>query len=455
MMHGLIEKATTQLEESRTAEEKAMNDFTQLKQTLKNKVMYGGADIAAAKEDRSAAEETKATAEGDLSVTKADLAEDTKVLSETHHDCMEKANTFETETASRGDELKALATAKKIVIEATSLAQTQSYSFLQVSAADSPSTMAMHIVRRLAEKHNDKQLALLAVHMSAAVRYGARAGEDPFAKVKGMINDMITKLEEAAEADAKKQGYCVKEMAETKSNKATKEAESEKLSTKIDKMSTESAKLKEEVAVLQKELANLAESQSTMDKIRAEEKAVYDDASAELEKGLTGIKKALKVLRDYYAKGDSTASGDAGGGIISMLEVCESDFQKDLDETIATEKMAVAIYEKTTKENEMAKLTKDQDVKYKSKESKSLDEGVAELNSDLSGVTTELAAINEYWQKLQSECVAKPDSYEEVKKRREEEVAGLKDALQTLEEASLIQKSSTRSTLRGTKLHRA
>ena len=31
-------------------------------------------------------------------------------------------------------------------------------------------------------------------------------------------------------------------------------------------------------------------------------------------------------------------------------EVCESDFQRDLDETIATEKMAAAIYTKTTKE---------------------------------------------------------------------------------------------------------
>merc|ERR1719446_1807362 len=106
-----------------------------------------------------------------------------------------------------------------------------------------------------------------------------------------MISDMILKLEEAAEADAAKQGYCNKDMAETKSSKATKEAEIEKLSTKIDKMTTDSAKLKEEVAVLQTELANMAESQSTMDKIRAEEKATYDEVSAELDKGLTGIKK--------------------------------------------------------------------------------------------------------------------------------------------------------------------
>merc|ERR1719460_2355326 len=139
MMHGLISKAEAQLDEARNVEEKALNDFSKLKQTLENTMRYGAGDIAASKADLAAAEETKGTAEGDLSVTKADLAEDNKILGETHHDCMEKANTFETETASRGDELKALATAKKIIIEATSLAQTQSYSFLQVSAADSPS----------------------------------------------------------------------------------------------------------------------------------------------------------------------------------------------------------------------------------------------------------------------------------------------------------------------------
>jgi len=286
--------------------------------------------------------------------------------------------------------------------------------------------------------------------MGAAVRYGARAGEDPFAKVKGLIMDMIEKLQEAAEADAKKQGYCVKEMAETKANKADKEAEVEKLSTKIDQMSTESEKLKTEVTVLQKELATLAETQATMDKIREEEKAEFTEVEAELSKGLDGIKMALKVLRDYYAKGDASASGDAGGGIISMLEVIEADFTKDLDEAIATEKMAASTYEQETKENDMTKLTKDQDVKYKTKEAKTLDEGVAELKSDLSGVQEELDAVLEYWEKIKGECVAKPDSYEEKKKRREEEIAGLKEGLEILEsETAFVQKSVSRHLLRG------
>merc|ERR1719161_1787802 len=136
-MKGLITKAEEQLAEARSTEESALNDFTQLKQTLENTMRYGAGDIAAAKEDLAGAEETKGTAEGDLSVTKADLAEDNKILGETHHDCMEKANTFEMEVTSRGDELKALATAKKIIIEATSLAQTEPESFLQMSALSS------------------------------------------------------------------------------------------------------------------------------------------------------------------------------------------------------------------------------------------------------------------------------------------------------------------------------
>merc|ERR550537_356213 len=99
-------------------------------------------------------------------------------------------------------------------------------------------------------------------------------------------------------------------------------------------MSAKSAKLKEEVADLQKELAELASSQSEMDKIRSAEKKLYTKNSAEMKEGIEGVKKALSVLKEYYAsegKSHSAAEG-AGGGIISMLEVVESDFTKGLAE---------------------------------------------------------------------------------------------------------------------------
>merc|ERR1719198_2700355 len=106
-----------------------------------------------------------------------------------------------------------------------------------------------------------------------------------------------------------------------------------------------------------------------------------------------------------------------------MLEVIESDFTKGLTEMIAAEENAAVEYERTTKE---------QDVKYKTKEAKSLDNSVAELTADRESAQTELDAVLEYWDKITDECVAKPEPYEERVKRREAEIAGLKEALAIL-----------------------
>merc|ERR1719498_450312 len=119
-----------------------------------------------------------------------------------------------------------------------------------------------------------------------------------------------------------------------------------------------------------------------MDKVRTDEKALFEKNSAEMEKGIKGVKLALKVLRDYYAKGDATAASGAGSGIIGLLEVAEADFTKGLSEMVSAERMAANECDKVTKENEILKATKEQDVKYKTKESKGLDKATAEATAD-------------------------------------------------------------------------
>merc|ERR1719439_565596 len=126
-----------------------------------------------AKKNLGASNEAKATAEGDLSVTVADLDEDVKALATLHHDCMTGAEDFEAETKSRGEELKALATAKKIIVEATSGAASQSYSFVQTqmsSGADLAKFEAVRFVRDLAQKQKSPMLAQLAQRMAVVIR---------------------------------------------------------------------------------------------------------------------------------------------------------------------------------------------------------------------------------------------------------------------------------------------
>merc|ERR1712241_1421091 len=114
-----------------------------------------------------------------------------------------------------------------------------------------------------------------------------------------------------------------------------------------------------------------AKAQAEMDQLRSNEAATFADSKTELEKGIAGLKAALKVLNEYYSgdgKAHSAADG-AAGGIISLLEVCEADFSKNLAEITSDEEAAVAADDKATKENEIEKTTKDQDVKYKVQES--------------------------------------------------------------------------------------
>ena len=85
----------------------------------------------------------------------------------------------------------------------------------------------------------------------------------------------------------------------------------------------------------------------------------------------------------------------------------------------------------TTKENEIDRTSKDQSVKYKTQESKALDKTAAELTSDRSGVQAELDAVAEYLSKIESECIAKAESYAGKAARKAADIAGPKEAGRT------------------------
>merc|ERR1719388_350327 len=273
---------------------------------------------------------------------------------------------------------------------------------------------------------------------------------------------MISKLEAQAKAEATEKAYCDEELSKTEAKKAELEGEIKKLTSKIDLAAAKSAELKAEVKTLEAELATLAKEQAEMDKIRAEEKAVFDKAKAELELGISGVQKALGVLKDYYQGSAAllqkpggfdafmqqpakpathSKSGGAGGSIIDILEVVESDFTKNLAAEETEEADAVAVYEKTTQDNKLANTMKSQDVKYKTKEYKGLDKSISDLSAEKSTTSTELDAVLEYYAKIKERCIAKPETYAERKARREAEIKGLKEALTILEdETAFVQR---------------
>merc|ERR1719242_387346 len=465
VLEDMKEKAEGSLSDLRKEETNSKHNFEMLKQSLEDQMTADTKDMEDEKAAKAEAAEGKATAEGDLAETVKLLKNTKDALATASATCMQVAADHQATVKARNEELKAIATATKILEDTTSGAASQTYSMLQVarlqSRADLAGLVVVQMVKQLAKKHHSSALAQLASRMTAAIRFGAAGGDDPFAKVKGLIENMIAKLEAEAKAEATEKAYCDEEMAKTEAKRSELMEDVSKLSAKIDQATSKSATLSADIKQLEAELAALMKSQAEMDKIRQEEHAAFLQAKEDLTLGLSGVRQALSVLRDYYASDAAlvqqpampalhTKASGAGTSIIGILEVVESDFATGLAKEETEEDDAQALYDDITQENKVTKTMKDQDVKYKTAEVKSLAKAVAELSSDKETLSSELSAVNEYYAKLKDRCIAKPETYEERKARREAEINGLKEALQVLEnETAFVQRSHRRTHMRG------
>merc|ERR1711920_916596 len=473
VLEDLKEKAEGQLSDLRKAEVNTKHNFDMLKQSLDDQMAADTKDMNDEKAGRAAAEESKASSQSDLDMTNKELANSKKQLATAQSSCVKIAADHDATVAARNEELKVIAEALKILAETTSGAEGQTYSLVQLeksslgSRADLAGREVLELVRSLAKKEHSSALNQLASRIAAVARYGSVNHADVFAKVKGLIQDMIAKLEKEAGAEATEKAYCDEQIAKTEAKKSELEEDIAKMTSRIDQAAAKSARLKAQVRELESELAALARTQAEMDRIRSETHADYEVAKADLQLGLSGVRKALSTLRDYYGGAASmmqesadpaafmqrmrqpaapelhSKAGGAGGSIIDILDVVESDFATNLAKEEAEEADAQSEYEKLSQENAVTKTIKDQDVKYSTQEAKSQDATVAEYSADRETASAELTAVLDYYGKIKDRCIAKPETYAERKRRREAEIAGLKEALSILEdETALIQRKS-------------
>jgi len=227
------------------------------------------------------------------------------------------------------------------------------------------------------------------------------------------------------------------------------------LTADMDQRSAKLTGLKRSITQLNGEVGAISKEQAEIDAIRQEMHADYLQSKADLEQGLSGVRAALGVLREYYAAKDDKESfvqgaalsafmqqpakpgkpidtSGAGAGILGILEVVESDFATNLAKEEAIESDSLAEYQEITQENQIAKTSKERYSELKAGAATSEEKTLGELEGDRENSESELAAVKEYWANLKSRCIAKPESYEQRKKRREAEIQGLKEALEAL-----------------------
>merc|ERR1719331_2170006 len=237
-------------------------------------------------------------------------------------------------------------------------------------------------------------------------------------------------------------------MGASKTSQAQKTATLDKLQTRIDGNSATIAELEEAIRTSEAEVADIDKAQAEATKIRTSEKTDNLAAIKDFRDSANAVVAAMGVLKSFYEGGAliqtsavskrssrpefGGAKTDAASGIISVLEVAESDFTRLLAETETSEDAAADEYAKLSDENKVSKATKEADAKAKKSEVKSLTVELGHAEEDHASVSTELDAVNAYIDKLRPQCEEKAMSYEEKKAAREAEIAGLKEALEIL-----------------------
>lgn len=287
------------------------------------------------------------------------------------------------------------------------------------------------------------------------MQLASKASSDPFFKIRGLVQDMIAKLENHAAEEATHESFCQEETKKSKTSRDEKTARVEKYTVRRDKATAGAAKLREEVATLEKEIFEIDAATAKATKIRDEEHAAYEKNSKDYKESADAVSQAMEVLREFYGgSGDAllqqaptfaSANTEGGNMVISFLEVAQTDFTRLLAETETNEAEAKAAYEDLTQDNKVAKATKQASVKGKTSEIKSLEVAIGDSTSDLESSSKELDAVMDYLEKLKDQCESKAMSYEERKQRREAELAGLKQALEILsvdDGASFVQKKA-------------
>jgi len=280
----------------------------------------------------------------------------------------------------------------------------------------------------------------------------AQASADPFKKIRTLIQELIERMLKEAGEEATQKGWCDKSTADAEAKRGRAEDAIVKANSAMAKAEAERDALVEKISTLEAEIAELEETQADTKEMRAEEKEENEQDIKDAKDGLEAVNGALKILRKYYKdagentvllqrgidddlpdagfKSGAAYRGSEGGtGVVGMLEVIQSDFERTIKETEKAEKEAqedFVAFMRTSSKSLSAKKTTLTNSKT------TLDN----LEDHLSGLKEELGlkvdmmneAIKELIE-LKPACVDTGMSYAERVERRNDEIAGLKKAL--------------------------
>jgi len=417
-------------------------------------------------------------AKSDRDEEQADRDSDQNFLDVLTSECEDKAAQFDQRSKTRADELTALSDAtkkleegavpnfsanKKLVGLLAKGAKTSSpVAFVQISSVQhdkSAKEASMHRVQdfldSVAEKTGSRVLSALAVRVKVA--------EDHFVKVRGLIKDLIAKLKADAESEAEQKGVCDKGMAAAIADRDEANARIEVANAKITTLTATKNSLEDEIDTLNKDIASLKKALLEATELRAEDKAENDKTIQMSDEGAKAVESALEILKQFYESAfvqtgkyvppnsdregntvgdlapevfDSKYSGSQSEskGIIGILEVILSDFERTTKKTTQDDKDSQEAFEAFEKDTNDSVDKKKKRIEGAEGELSDAKASILEEQQELADGEVLLKSGLAKLEGLEAMCVKGEETFAERKAKRLEEIEALKSALQILED---------------------
>jgi len=453
MLEKLLDEFKGKLADTVEVENNQAHQFDLESSNLKFMLAQMEADRKEKAALKAKAKSESAEAVGDLGETKQSLAEDEKTKKDTEVEFALKSEQFEANQKVRTDELAALTQATEILADPkVSASYAAHINLVQLNAKASPSFLQVRsqsqaqllvrgkvadLLRKKAQVLSSKALAQMATEVAA----------NPFAKVITMIKSLLEKLKSEAAAEGAHKEWCDKELKKNKLKREKKTSKVDLLTAEVAGLSSSIESTKAEISKLSEEQAELAKKMAEATALRTEDKATNLATIKDAEVALEATAQATAIIKEFYASQASFLQGQqvpemaaykgmgtSEGGVVGMLEVIATDFQRLLTETTANEKAAASEYAEFMSDSKASAKTK-HDLEFNlSLEADKLEFEKSNTQKNLDGVQVELDKANEYFAYLTPQCTTIHVSYEERVAKRKEEIEALKQAYSILDE---------------------
>jgi len=309
--------------------------------------------------------------------------------------------------------------------------------------------------------------ALSAIAMRVAVSNANANQVDHFVKVRGLIKDLIQKLKDDAASESDQKADCDAGIKQAIGDRDKAQARIEEVNGRITMTDAKVNQLKEDNQSMFEQIAELKKALLEATELSVKEVATLNENLRMCREGTHAVETAITILEGFYSKTallqtsqrqpvdrDGNEIGDLAQapldssydgatheseGIIGILEVILADFKRSGRQTLNDRDANEDDQKEFKKTSEADVVQKDKKITANDVAISGQNEELVEKENDLRDATALLTGAKKTLEGWAEMCIqdqsqsAQAEAWDERRKKREEEIAALKQATDILD----------------------